>query len=142
MIQIRRGKTASWRKPSKPLAAGQPGYDKDKHKIKVGDGVTSWSLLPYASGLNSDDILLSESKAKLRNTRDSEDSTLITYGTECPNENTVGQVYLQYYETDPETDYIVEFGVNNSWSYQKWNSGVAKCFGTLKIRNLSSGHGL
>ena len=133
MIQIRRGKTANWRKPSKPLAAGQPGYDKDKHKIKIGDGLTPWSLLPYASGLGSEDILMPEAEAKIRNLLDPEDSTLITYGTEFPSKDTTGQVYLQYYETDPETDYIVESGVNGMWSYQKWNSGVAKCFGTLNI---------
>lgn len=133
MIQIRRGKTANWRKPSKPLAAGQPGYDKDKHKIKIGDGLTPWSLLPYASGLGSEDILMPEAEAKIRSLLDPEDSTLITYGTEFPTKENVGKVYLQHYDAEPETDYVVEYGSDYMWTYQKWYSGIAKCWGTFKI---------
>lgn len=133
MIQIRRGKTASWRKPSKPLAAGQPGYDKDKHKIKIGDGISHWATLPYASGLRADEILNSETVAKARYIADSEDKTIITYGTDFPNKDNVGEVYLQHYDTEPETDYIVEYGSDYMWTYQKWYSGIAKCWGTFKI---------
>jgi hypothetical protein len=35
MIQFKRGKTSSWYSQKTPLAEGQPGYDKDKHKIKI-----------------------------------------------------------------------------------------------------------
>ena len=133
MIRLKRGSTTNWRKPRVPLADGQPGYDKNKHKIKIGDGITPWSLLPYASGLNSDDILMSEEAAKLRNALDLEDTTLITYGTDFPSKDNIGQVYLQYYDTAPETDYIVEFGIDGNWQYQKWNSGIARCSGIFKI---------
>lgn len=133
MIQLRRGKTASWRAAKKPLAAGQPGYDKDKHKLKIGDGERSWAELPYASGLAAEDILLSEDDAKIRHIFDPEDDTLITYGTEAPDEDTVGQVYLQYYDAAPEVDYVVESGINGIWSYQKWRSGKAQCSGVLQI---------
>ena len=57
MIQIKRGKTKNWRKLKKVLAVGQPGYDKNKHKLKVGDGETLWKELPYASGLFAEEIL-------------------------------------------------------------------------------------
>ena len=43
MIQLKRGKTDSWRKNRTKLSAGQPGYDKEKHKIKVGDGEHTWN---------------------------------------------------------------------------------------------------
>jgi len=33
-------------------------------------------------------------------------------------------------------DYIVEQGVSGGWTYRKWNSGIAECYGTF---NLSSG---
>lgn len=133
MIQIRRGRTSSWRRPMKPLANGQPGYDKDKHKIKIGDGITPWQLLPYASGLKADEILNSELAAKVKYMLDSEDKTIMTYGTEFPTKDNVGQVYLQYYDTEPETDYIVEAGADNMWNYQKWYSGRARCWGTFKV---------
>ena len=127
MIQFKRGKTDSWRKEKTKLAAGQPGYDKDKHKIKIGDGVKTWSELPYASGLGSSEIFDSEKQAKLRKLLDGEDSTIITYGTDSPDKNTVGKVYLQYHDTDPEADYVVAAGTSNGWSYKKWNSGTASC---------------
>jgi hypothetical protein len=127
MIQLKRGTTASWRKLKTPLAAGQPGYDKDKHKIKIGDGEKLWSALPYASGLSADDILCSESVAKTRHKLDPEDISLITYGTAEPNKNTVGQLYLQYYDTDPEADYVISAGIDSGWTYKKWKSGIAEC---------------
>lgn len=132
MIQFRRGTTKSWREAKIKLASGQPGYDKDKHKIKIGDGEKSWSELPYASGLFAEDILNSEEAAKKRKTADSEDITLITYGTEEPNADTVGQIYLQQYNSAPEADYVIEYGIGD-WTYQKWNSGILKCWGSFKI---------
>lgn len=131
MIQFRRGTTKSWRNTKIKLASGQPGYDKNKHKIKVGDGEKTWAELPYASGLSAEEILCSEKDAKSRNKADAEDKTLITYGTEAPDKNTIGQLYLQQYDTEPEVDYVVSSGINGIWTYQKWKSGIAKCWGTL-----------
>jgi hypothetical protein len=142
MIQFKRGKTDSWKKQKKPLAAGQPGYDKDKHKIKIGDGESSWSELPYASGLSNDEILSSEKEAKVRRAAASllnplaailDSPAVITYGTDSPDENTIGQLYLQYYDAEPETDYIVASGIDRGWTYQKWKSGIAKCWITFKF---------
>ena len=133
MIQFRRGKTKSWRDTKIKLAAGQPGYDKEKHKIKIGDGETLWKDLPYATGLFTKEILDSEQNAKNKYKNDSEDTTLITYGTESPNKDTVGQLYLQQYDTEPEVDYIVSSFIDGIWTCQKWKSGIAKCWGTLEL---------
>ena len=133
MIQIKRGKTKNLRSYDPVLAAGQPGYDKDKYKLKVGDGETPWTTLHYATGLFDYEILNSEAMAKVRYYADDEDITVISYGTEGPDENTVGQLYLQYYDADPEVDYIVDQGINLGWTYQKYNSGIAKCFGTFEF---------
>ena len=133
MIQFKRGTTKSWRSAKVKLAAGQPGYDKEKHKIKVGDGKTIWADLPYASGLSAKEVLDSEKDAKNRNKADTEDKTLITYGTEIPDENTVGQLYLQQYDAEPEADYVVNSGIDGIWTYQKWESGIAKCWGTIDL---------
>lgn len=133
MIQIKRGKTDSWRKNAVKLADGQPGYDKDKHKIKIGDGESTWEKLPYASGLSEEEILCSEKEAKLSLLADPENKAIITYGTDNPDKKTVGQLYLQYYDAEPEVDYVVEYGVDGIWTYRKWNSGLAECWGTTKI---------
>jgi hypothetical protein len=142
MIQFRRGKTSSWFKQKKPLAAGQPGYDKDKHKIKIGDGEKSWDELPYASGLSSEEILSSEDEAKLRRRAALilnplggliDSPAVITYGTKSPDKNTVGQLYLQTVDSEPEADYIVAHGIDGIWTYRKWQSGLAECWGSVDI---------
>lgn len=148
MIQFKRGKTASWQKQAKPLAAGQPGYDKDRNKLKIGDGEHSWNELPDASGLRADEILESEKKAKekvrlaaglnplaslVTKLLKLEDRPIITYGEEAPDEETVGQIYLQHYDAEPEVDYIVSYGVDGIWTYQKLNSGIAKCWGKFSV---------
>ena len=133
MIQFRRGTTKSWRGTKIKLAPGQPGYDKDKHKIKIGDGEKAWSELPYASGLSAEEIIDSEASAKSRNNTDTEDKTLITYGTEAPNNETIGQLYLQQYDAEPEVDYVVSSGIDGIWTYQKWKSGIARCCGSVKL---------
>jgi hypothetical protein len=133
MIKFKRGKTKNWRLQTKILADGQPGYDKDKHKIKVGDGQKLWAELPYASGLSAEEILDSEENAKKKYSKDAEDITLFTYGTATPNDKTVGKVYLQYYSTAPEVDHIISYGTDGIWTYQIWNSGLARCWGKLSI---------
>lgn len=151
MIQFKRGKSASWQSQATPLADGQPGYDKDRRKIKIGDGKSSWKDLPYASGLFADEILDSEKEAKIKTKAKAalnplaglvskvfnlEDRPIITYGTEAPDEDTVGRIYLQHYESAPEVDYVVEFGFNNGWYYRKWKSGRAECYGTLDVSTI------
>lgn len=133
MIQFRRGTTKSWRSTKTKLASGQPGYDKDKHKIKIGDGSTLWEDLPYASGISAKEVLDSEESAKARSTSDSEDKTIITYGKTAPDKTTVGQLYLQQYEAEPEVDYVVKSGINGIWTYQQWKSGIARCCGTFTV---------
>lgn len=36
-----------------------------------------------------------------------------------------------------ETDYVVESGSNSQWSWQKWNSGVAECWGNFTASGTS-----
>ena len=50
-IQVRRGKTEEWvvNKDVVPKA-GEPCLDLDLHKVKYGDGVTTYEKLPFASG--------------------------------------------------------------------------------------------
>ena len=50
-FKLRRGTAAEWLASPSPcgpvLAAGEPGYETDTHKLKIGDGVTAWCNLPY-----------------------------------------------------------------------------------------------
>ena len=55
IIKLRRGTAAEW-SASQPqpggevLKLGEPGYEKDTRKLKIGDGITPWNSLPYFNG--------------------------------------------------------------------------------------------
>lgn len=47
LIQTRRGTAADWTSANPTLAAGEPGFETDTYKIKIGDGSTAWNSLAY-----------------------------------------------------------------------------------------------
>jgi hypothetical protein len=47
-IRLRRGLKASWSRLNPVLAEGELGAEIDTGQVKVGDGFTSWNLLPYS----------------------------------------------------------------------------------------------
>lgn len=49
-IQYRRGTAAEWTAANPTLAVGEPGYETDTGKFKVGTGAAAWNSLPYSSG--------------------------------------------------------------------------------------------
>ena len=49
-IQLRRDTAANWTRENPILSQGEPGFDLTANKMKVGDGVTAWTDLDYASG--------------------------------------------------------------------------------------------
>ena len=46
-IQIRRDSAADWTTENPTLADGQPGYETDTGRLKIGDGSTAWTSLSY-----------------------------------------------------------------------------------------------
>lgn len=46
-IEFRRDTAPNWTTANPVLAAGEPGYESDTRRLKVGDGVTAWTALPY-----------------------------------------------------------------------------------------------
>ncbi len=49
-FQLRRDVAANWTSANPTLLAGEPGYETNTNKLKIGDGITPWNLLPYVSG--------------------------------------------------------------------------------------------
>lgn len=47
LIELRRGTAAAWTAANPVLAAGEPGWESDTDKLKIGDGSTAWNTLPY-----------------------------------------------------------------------------------------------
>ena len=46
-IQLKRGKASSWITLNPVLAPGEPGFEIDTGKIKIGNGVDAWLSLKY-----------------------------------------------------------------------------------------------
>ena len=56
-IQIRRDTAANWSSANPTLAQGEPGYEIDTRKLKVGDGSSDWNTLEYYSITSIQDYL-------------------------------------------------------------------------------------
>ena len=52
-IQLRRDTAANFTTNNPTLAAGQPGYETNTEKLKIGDGSTAWTALAYFGGSGS-----------------------------------------------------------------------------------------
>lgn len=46
-IKVRRDTSSDWASADPVLAQGEPGYELNKYKLKIGDGSTAWSVLNY-----------------------------------------------------------------------------------------------
>jgi hypothetical protein len=49
-IQLLRGSSSDWSTKNPILDAGQPGFEIDTYKLKIGNGVLAWNDLPYITG--------------------------------------------------------------------------------------------
>lgn len=49
-IQLRRDTAADWTSTNPTLSSGEPGFETDTGGMKIGDGVTAWTSLPYHGG--------------------------------------------------------------------------------------------
>lgn len=52
-LKYKRGTLAEWVDKNPVLSEGEPGYEIDSGKSKVGDGVTHWNDLPYFGANNT-----------------------------------------------------------------------------------------
>ena len=46
-FQFKRGHAENWTKLNPVLSAGEPGFEIDTYKLKIGDGQTAWNDLEY-----------------------------------------------------------------------------------------------
>lgn len=73
-IQFRRGTAKEWRKANPVLAAGEPGYETDTGKSKIGDGKRKWKRLDYR--LDTSDLDERFIKKSTKQTEETQDVTL------------------------------------------------------------------
>lgn len=58
-IQLLRGSAVAWSGANPTLSAGQPGFETDTNKLKIGDGSTAWNSLSYLSSSSGSGVSLS-----------------------------------------------------------------------------------
>lgn len=56
IIKFKRGKSTTWKTKNLLLLDGEPGFEVDTFRLKIGDGKTQWNDLPYV-GKNGDVVL-------------------------------------------------------------------------------------
>ena len=50
---LKRASTETWESLNPVLKYGEPGYEKDNGKLKIGDGITPWNNLSYLIDVNT-----------------------------------------------------------------------------------------
>ena len=51
-FQVKRGTAARWEELNLILNPGEPGFETDTFKLKIGDGSTPWKELPYVNDVD------------------------------------------------------------------------------------------
>lgn len=55
-FKFKRGVSSVWKTLNPILDAGEPGFELDTHKLKIGDGLTHWNDLDYLNGSDESDL--------------------------------------------------------------------------------------
>lgn len=63
-IQFRTGTASQWAAANPVLDAGEPGFEGDTGKLKIGDGVSTWSALAYVSSGGGTSLTIATTEPK------------------------------------------------------------------------------
>lgn len=100
-IRLRRGTAAQWAAANPVLALGEPGYETDTKRVKIGDGATAWAALAYFTTPKS--ITVAEPQG-------GDEFTL--FFTEYPT--TLSQVQAVVRGATPSVTYEIRFAADRS----------------------------
>ena len=101
IFQFKRGQSTTFTEKNLTLYAGEPGFELDTKRLKIGDGTTPWNELPY---INEDCVLSGDGKSIIVN-----DNVLSLMGLDSALEgqsirkNAQGQ--LEWYTPADSSDY-------------------------------------
>lgn len=126
IFQVKRGQSAAWFNSNPILRVGEPGFEIDTGKLKIGDGVTAWNDLNYLTDNEIEKIQVLESTvSELKETIGSEADNTGLFATINEKAN-IENVY-----TKNEIDNII----SSVYVYK----GTVNSFADLPIDNLKIG---
>lgn len=100
-------------------------------------------LTPFNTGESTTNIPNSDyaNSSGYVHRKTSDQITIVLYSYNNTNKiamNTLlGETWSGWEEIVPSADYIVEQGTSGIWTYEKWNSGILKCYGK-EVKTLTS----
>lgn len=65
-FKFKRGTAAQWLETNPILAAGEPGFELDTNKLKIGNGISNWTYLPYTVDIEQDLNYITISSEKIK----------------------------------------------------------------------------
>lgn len=57
VIQFKRQHSSIWESKNPTLAVGEPGFETNTNKLKIGDGITPWNVLDYLAPDEADGLV-------------------------------------------------------------------------------------
>jgi hypothetical protein len=131
-IRLRRGTASEWiaslpQPDGEVLKLGEPGYEKDTGKLKIGDGVNGWNNLAYLQAENNEDVILSQEDVDdaVANLLVSGSGIVLSYDDDG-NSLTISTSGLQ-----PSGNYSVVGHIHSSSDITNFNSSVSGLLPTI-----------
>lgn len=62
-IKLKRGQSSSWTNLNPVLAPGEPGFELDTGRLKIGNGVDAWNKLSYVGEQDSPSVVNEKTSA-------------------------------------------------------------------------------
>jgi len=122
LIKLRRDTAANWASANPILAQGEPGFELDTLKIKIGDGNTVWSSLDYQPSSADLSNIVSSLDGKL----DLEIQTPVSQTLNAQNSVNIGvfpggSPRVQFHDSDAETLWQID---SNNGRFRWFTPGI------------------
>lgn len=122
-FKLRRGQSTEWSNVNPLLADGEPGFELDTFKLKIGNGSDKWNDLPYVASPNGEVVV--------------DESVIFTVSSELPENGTENKLYIvtdtkeikiwianEYFLLNPESSVDLSNYVTNEQLDKKLNAYV------------------
>jgi Major tropism determinant N-terminal domain/Concanavalin A-like lectin/glucanases superfamily len=140
-LRLRKGIASDWTSVNPVLATGEPGFETDARKLKMGDGSTAWNDLPYVTidGGDMDMMAPTTTTVAPTTTTVAPTTTTVAPTTTTPTPNNPVTNALSSYNAQYTGEYNLITGkarptTTRSFTVEgwvKWDNSASSCVGTF-----------